>query len=112
MLAIKAGLGMAALPASRHAPPAGLGGGSVLSALTPVLSRGRVTTGIDPRSLVDPAIWTGPVYHVDGSAGDDANSGLGAVAGDFSNALRTIYRAFELGNATNAAYRIAVQPGS
>ena len=65
-----------------------------------------------PRDLVDPAIWTGAALHVDGVAGDDANSGLGATDGDFSAAKRTIWAAFVAGNATNAPYRVIVKPGA
>ena len=49
---------------------------------------------------------------MDGVQGDDGRIGLGAADGDFSQALRTIYRAFELGNATGGAYRVLVQPGA
>lgn len=65
---------------------------------------------VDPRDLVDPAIWTGPAFHVD-AGGDDANSGLGAVEGDFSAAKQSIYAAFVAGNATNAPYRVLVNAG-
>ena len=66
---------------------------------------------VDPRSLVDPLIWSGPAYHVDGDNGDDANSGLGATDGDFSAAKRTIWAAFVAGNATGTPYRVRVKAG-
>jgi len=66
---------------------------------------------LTPRDLVDPGIWTGPAFHVDVTNGDDANSGLGAVDGDFSAAKRSIYAAFTAGNATLAPYRVIVKPG-
>ena len=72
----------------------------------------RYGVGLQPRDLVDPAIWSGPAFHVDGVAGDDANSGLGAQDGDFSAAKRTIHAAFVAGNATGAAYRVLVQAGT
>jgi hypothetical protein len=65
-----------------------------------------------PRDLVDPGIWTGPAIHVDGVAGADANSGLGAADGDFSVAKRTIFAAFTAGNATGAPYRVLIKPGT
>jgi hypothetical protein len=70
---------------------------------------GRYVTDMNPRDLVDPAIWSGPAFHVD-VAGDDANSGLG-VEGDFAAAKRTIYAAFLAGNATGAPYRVLVNAG-
>ncbi len=111
MLGLTAGLGMVGPLVTRHAPPPGFGGGAVLAGLMPRLSRGRAETGLDPRGLVDPAIWSGPAFHVDGVTGDDARTGLGAAEGDFSDALRSIYRAFEIGNATGAAYRVLVKAG-
>lgn len=66
---------------------------------------------LKPRDLVDPAIWTGPVFHVDSATGDDDNSGVGAFEGDFALAKRTIYSAFEEGNATGGAYRVLVKSG-
>ena len=65
-----------------------------------------------PRDLVDPGIWTGAAFHVDGISGDDANSGLGAMDGDFSAAKRSIHAAFTAGNATLAPYRVIVKPGN
>lgn len=65
----------------------------------------------DPRALVDPAIWSGPAFHVDGDSGDDTNSGQGSVDGDFSAAKRNIHAAFVAGNATGGAYRVIVKPG-
>jgi len=69
------------------------------------------STGLNPRDLVDPAIWTGPAFHVDSATGDDGNSGLGSADGDFSAAKRTIYGAFVAGNATGAPYRVLVAAG-
>ena len=71
----------------------------------------RYQAEVDPRDLVDPAIWSGPAFHVDGGAGDDANTGLGVTDGDFSNAKRTIHAAFVAGNATAGAYRVLVKAG-
>ncbi|MGR3699461.1 MAG: hypothetical protein ACU0CB_14380 [Roseovarius sp.] len=71
---------------------------------------GDYRAAVEPRDLVDPAIWSGAAIHVDGVAGDDGNSGLGAD-GDFTNAKRTIHAAFTAGNATGVAYRVLVKPG-
>lgn len=73
---------------------------------------GRFETDLDPRALVAGAIWTGAAIHVDSAGGNDANSGLGAEDGDFSNAKRSIHAAFSEGNATGAAYRVIVKPGT
>ncbi len=62
--------------------------------------------GVDPRSLVHKRIWAGAAIHFDGVIGVDANSGLGSADGDFSAAKKTIYAAFEAGNATGAPYRV------
>ncbi|MBD3665388.1 hypothetical protein [Sulfitobacter aestuariivivens] len=72
----------------------------------------RYVADINPRDLVDPAIWAGPAYHVDSAAGDDGQTGLGSVDGDFTQAKRTIYAAFLAGNATAAPYRVLVKPGT
>ena len=71
---------------------------------------GDYRAAVEPRDLVDPAIWSGAAIHVYGLAGNDGNSGLGAD-GDFANAKRTIHAAFTAGNATCAAYRVLVEPG-
>lgn len=73
-------------------------------------SGGRFTAELEPRDLVDPAIWAGPAFHVD-TGGDDSNSGLGAQDGDFAAAKRTISGAFVAGNATGGAYRVLVNAG-
>ena len=70
-------------------------------------SGGRFETALNPRDLVNPAIWSGPALLVD-RAGDDSNDGFGAEDGDFSAAKRTIHAAFEAGNATGAPYRVLV----
>lgn len=67
-------------------------------------------SNLTPCDLVDPAIWTGPAFHVD-AGGDDSNSGLGAQDGDFANAKRTIYAAFLAGNAGGVPYRVIVNAG-
>ncbi|MGJ8543872.1 MAG: hypothetical protein ACSHWZ_00410 [Sulfitobacter sp.] len=80
-------------------------------ALNVVKSGGRYQVACAPRDLVDGAIWSGAALHVDGVAGDDANSGFGAEDGDFSAAKRSIHAAFVAGNATGAPYRVLVKPG-
>lgn len=72
---------------------------------------GGFVSNLIPRDLVDPAIWTGVAIHVDRVTGDDGNSGLGAIDGDFIVAKRTIYSAFVAGNATGAPYRVIVKAG-
>lgn len=69
------------------------------------------SANLAPRDLVDPLIWSGVAYHVDGQNGDDGNSGLGAQDGDFSDAKRSIYAAFLAGNAAGLPFRVLVQPG-
>lgn len=66
---------------------------------------------LDPRDLVKPGIWTGAAIHVDRATGDDANTGLGAQDGDFTNAKRSIHAGFVAGNATAAPYRVIVKAG-
>ncbi|WP_425045980.1 hypothetical protein [Primorskyibacter sp. S87] len=67
-------------------------------------------SGLNPRSLVDPGIWTGVAIHVDGENGDDGNNGFGAD-GDFSAAKRSIHAAFVAGNATAAPFRVVIKAG-
>lgn len=75
-------------------------------------SGGRYDSGLTPRTLVNPSIWSGPAFHVDSATGNDANTRLGVVDGDFAAATRTIHRAFTLGNATGAPYRVLVKAGT
>lgn len=116
MLGLDIGLGAGSGPLGDRGttaltPPPGLGWNADLAPLA-VMGRGRdARSGLAPRSLVDPAIWTGAAIHVDGQAGDDLYSGLGAADGDFSAAKRTIHAAFTAGNATGAAYRVIVKSG-
>lgn len=72
----------------------------------------RYAADLKPRDLVTAEIWLGAAIHVDGDGGDDANSGLGAEDGDFSDAKRTIHAAFVAGNATGAAYRVVIKAGN
>ncbi|WAC26353.1 hypothetical protein [Ancylobacter sp. SL191] len=65
----------------------------------------------DPKSYVNPAIWTGAAIHVDPVNGSSGNSGLGAFDGDFSAAKATLQQAIIAGNATGAPYRIICRPG-
>lgn len=109
------GLGVAlqtAMQAERPVPlPSGLGWDSARFPLS-VRKRGtRYRAQLSPRDLVDPAIWSGAAIHVDGIAGDDANTGLGGFDGHFADAKRTIHAAFVAGNATAAPYRVIVKPG-
>lgn len=99
--------GPAALPV---ALPAGLEWDTARFPLAVERLGGRYRAKLAPRALVDPAIWSGPAFHVD-VEGDDANSGVGAQDGDFSAAKRTIHAAFTAGNATGGAYRVLVKAG-
>lgn len=92
-------------------PPAGLGWAGTPTPLKARLAGQTYQADVDPRTLVDPAIWTGPAFHVDGTDGDDANSGAGTSDGDFSAAKRSIHGAFSAGNATGGAYRVLIKPG-
>ena len=91
--------------------PAGFGWDGARFPLTIRKSAGAYRAQLTPRDLVDPAIWAGAAIHVDSATGDDANSGLGAVEGDFSDAKRSIHAAFVAGNATAAPYRVIVKAG-
>jgi len=72
---------------------------------------GTYRSNLTPRDLVDSGIWSGAAIHVDSAVGDDANTGLGAQDGDFSDAKRSIHSAFVAGNATGAPYRVIVKSG-
>jgi hypothetical protein len=91
-------------------PPPGLGWTG--PALNLRWSGGGWRPNLTPRAVVTPAIWTGAAIHVDGVAGMDTNSGLGAADGDFTAAKRTIHAAFTAGNATGAPYRVIIKPGT
>lgn len=93
-----------------HGLPAGLGWTQAPVVATRVGDRYAVN--LSARSLVNSAIWTGAAIHVDGVAGADANSGLGATDGDFAAAKKTIHAAFTAGNATGAPFRVIVKPGN
>ncbi|NRB04234.1 MAG: hypothetical protein HRU30_13335 [Rhodobacteraceae bacterium] len=109
MLGLGAGLHPAAPPvATALSLPPGFGWDT---GRFPITVSAQGTSNLVPRDLVDPAIWSGVAVHVDGVAGDDANSGLGSADGDFSAAKRTIHAAFLAGNATGAPYRVIVKPG-
>ena len=94
-----------------YALPPGFGWNTSAYPLAITRSGSVYHSGMVPRDLVVPAIWSGPAFHVDGEAGNDGNTGLGASDGDFANAKRTIHAAFTEGNATGAAYRVLVKPG-
>lgn len=102
---------LAAATISPYAPPAGL---NWEASLTPLLV-GKIGTEYrvidNPRAKVNPAIWTGPVIHVDRVNGDNGNSGLGNYYGDFSDAKLQIHAAFTAGNALGVPYRILVKAG-
>ena len=91
--------------------PAGFGWDQGRFGFSVTKSGGRFEADLTPRDLVDPAIWSGPAFHVDRLAGDDSNSGLGAEDGDFSAAKESIHAAFVAGNATGAPYRVLVNAG-
>ncbi len=93
------------------APPAGLGWNGTPTSLSAARFGDTYMVDVNPRDLVDPAIWSGPAYHVDGVSGDDSNSGLGTVDGDFSAAKNSIHAAFTAGNATGSAYRVLINSG-
>lgn len=92
-------------------PPSGLGWAGSPTPLIARFAGQSYQADFDPRALVDPAIWSGPAFHVDGADGNDANSGVGAGDGDFSAAKRSIHSAFSAGNATGGAYRVLIKPG-
>lgn len=91
--------------------PPGLGWDSAAHPVEIIRGLGGFRSETDPRALVDAGIWTGAAIHVDAVSGDDANTGLGAADGDFSNAKKNIWAGFVAGNATGAPYRVIVKPG-
>jgi hypothetical protein len=111
MIGLELGMGPARPISSVYSPPAGLGWNDTLASLSASALADGYSANIEPRDLVDPAIWNGPAMHVDGANGNDSNSGLGAADGDFSAAKKSIHAAFAAGNATGGAYRVIVQPG-
>jgi hypothetical protein len=109
MIGVK--VGATSGPSRRAAPevPAGLGWTGPALSLVPSGVGWR--PALNPRSLVNPAIWTGTAIHVDAVAGNDANSGLGVPDGTFALAKKSIHAAFSAGNATGAPYRVIVKAG-
>jgi hypothetical protein len=109
MIGIKVGVLSGQTRRRAPTPPAGLGWTGPALVLQPSGAGWR--PAVAPRSLVNPAIWTGAAIHVDGVAGNDANTGLGSPDGTFTRAKRTIHAAFTAGNATGAPYRVIVKAG-
>lgn len=69
----------------------------------------------NPRAWI-PGVWTAArataIFHVDvGSGNDTTGTGIGAFIGDFSTAVKTISKAFTLGNATAGPYQVIVKAG-
>ncbi|MEP2029441.1 MAG: hypothetical protein ABJI96_12140 [Paracoccaceae bacterium] len=93
-------------------PPSGLGWNTALTDVTATQTGGGYAVNVNPRGLVDPAIWAGQAYHVDGVAGNDSSSGIGAFDGDFSTAKKSIHSAFSAGNASGNPYRVLVKAGN
>lgn len=80
------------------------------AAYTPAIrgsSAGGYSASIDAHAFVDPRVWTGPAYYVDVTAGNDANTGL-----SWAQAVKGIWKAVQLGNATAAPFRVYVKAGS
>ena len=109
MIGVKVGAAFGSLRRRVPSLPAGLGWTGPALALVP--QGGGWRSAINPRSLVDPGIWTGTAIHVDAVAGNDTNSGLGVPDGIFTQAKRSIHAAFAAGNATGAPYRVIVKSG-
>ncbi|MBN8190475.1 hypothetical protein JF540_28020, partial [Salipiger thiooxidans] len=93
------------------AAPAGFNWDNELMPLVVSVVNGVYRVIANPRELVDPRIWTGPVIHVDIATGSDANSGIGEYFGDFSAAKLTIHAAYTAGNALGVPYRVVVMAG-
>ena len=68
------------------------------------------SVNVNPSDLVNPAIWTGLKLHVDPVNGSDSNSGLASVFGDFTSAVKSIKKAFQIGNASGAPYSVTLKP--
>jgi len=111
MITLGFDLGSNLICRNEFSPPSALGWVGTPSALIARSIGQTYAVDIDPRTLVDPAIWSGPAIHVDATGGNDANSGMGAIDGDFSAAKRSIYSAFSAGNATGGAYRVLIKSG-
>lgn len=62
---------------------------------------------IAPESLIDPACFAGVLYYVDFTNGSDTNNGT-----SWATAVKSIWKAISLGNATGAAYRVKVKAGT
>lgn len=109
MIGVKVGATAGPMRRRPPAPPPGLGWTGPALMLAP--QGGGWRPGLALRALVNPAIWTGTAIHVDGVAGNDANSGLGVPDGTFTQAKRTIHSALTAGNATGAPFRVIVKSG-
>lgn len=88
----------------RYTPPSGLGWPSRFAFDAIELPNGEFTAILDPRSLVNPAIWTGPVFYVSTTGSDSA-------AGTLAAPVRSIWKATALGDATGAPYRVMIRGG-
>lgn len=98
----------APFPLLASAAPAGFGWDW---AKYPIMGRkfgGKWKVTTDPKTLVNKAIWSAPIYYVwpGGPGVSDLNTGLGG----YGNALNTINRAVVLGNASSAPFRVLVKP--
>jgi hypothetical protein len=109
MIGVKVGATSGPMRRRGPVPPVDLGWTAPALVLQPVAAGWR--PGLEPRSLVSPAIWSGAAIHVDAVLGNDSNSGLGSPDGTFTQAKKSIHAAITAGNATGAAYRIIVRTG-
>lgn len=76
-------------------------------------SKGGAQVSVEPRSLVNPAIWRSTTFiHVDSTTGNDATATVVSDPNDRSKPALSIGKAIELGNAAATPYRVFVKSGT
>lgn len=86
--------------------PSGLGWNTETYPLTIKTNGTTFITDFVPEAYATAAL-AGTAYYVDVATGVDTNTGLGS----YTNAVKSIWRAVQLGNATGAAYKVYVKAG-
>jgi len=74
--------------------------------LSVVVQGGTAVTDFIPERHINPACYLGARYFVDVAKGNDTNAGTSLAA-----PVKSIWKAFSLGNATGAAYRVTIVAG-
>jgi hypothetical protein len=101
-------IGLAGRPSAgrRIAPPAGLGFPFSTYPLVIRQRGGRFLTDFRPEAHAAAAL-AGPSYYVDIATGNDANAGTA-----WGSAVRSIFRATQLGNGGGVAFQVRVKAGT